>query len=227
MLSPKSPAPAFSLPSTSGRAVSTRDLRGRRHVLYFYPKDDTPGCTREACDFRDNLARLGSAGIAVYGVSKDSIASHQKFQKKYGLTFELLSDEGHAIAKLYGAYGEKMLYGKPVTGVIRSTFLVGADGRVERVWSPVKVEGHVDAVLSAIVSGTDSASARGASVSAATIVPPRAPSKKRPANARLAAPKSSTLKAPAQGVAARAAKKTTTTEPSKRAAAKKAGSKKA
>jgi len=179
MLSPKNPAPAFALPSTSGRSVSTKDLRGRRFVLYFYPKDDTPGCTKEACDFRDNAARLGSAGIAVYGVSKDSIASHEKFRAKYGLTFDLLSDEGNAVAKAYGAYGEKLMYGKPVQGVIRSTFLIGADGKVERVWSPVKVEGHVDAVLAAIREGAAPPTAKPAARSK-VLVPKAAPARSGP-----------------------------------------------
>ncbi|MBL8862435.1 MAG: thioredoxin-dependent thiol peroxidase [Planctomycetes bacterium] len=185
MLSPNSPAPAFSLPSTSGRSVSTKELRGQRFVLYFYPKDDTPGCTREACDFRDNLARLGRAGVRVLGVSKDSLASHQKFREKYGLSFELLSDAGNAVARAYGAFGEKLMYGKPVTGVIRSTFLIDAEGRVERVWSPVKVDGHVEAVLAAIAEGGPTAAPR-----PARIVPPRAPGAKRPAGApRASAPK--------------------------------------
>lgn len=216
MLSPKNPAPAFALPSTSGRTVSTKDLRGRRFVLYFYPKDDTPGCTKEACDFRDNVARLGSAGIAVYGVSKDGIASHQKFQAKYGLTFELLSDEGNAVAKTYGAFGEKMMYGKPVTGVIRSTFLIGGDGKVERVWSPVKVEGHVDAVLAAIAEGGAPAMAKSPTKAAGTIVPPRAPAAKAPSGTRTAS---------AKAAPAKASRKSTTRAPAKKSASKKTSSK--
>jgi len=218
LLSPKNPAPAFSMPSTSGRTVSTKDLRGRRFVLYFYPKDDTPGCTREACDFRDNLARLGSAGVDVFGVSKDSIASHEKFRAKYGLPFDLLSDEGNAMAKAYGAYGEKMMYGKPVTGVIRSTFLVGADGKVERVWSPVKVEGHVDAVLSAIAGGA------APSAASKTIVPPRAAAAKRPAGTKSAAPKPAATKAAPKSAPAKRAPKSTAAAP---AASRKSGTKKA
>ncbi len=159
MLRPNSPAPAFSLPSTSGKTVSTKDLRGRRFVLYFYPQDDTPGCTREACGFRDNMARLGTAKAAVFGVSKDGIASHQKFKAKYGLPFELLSDEGNVVARKYGAFGQKMMYGKAVTGVIRSTFLIDAEGKIERMWSPVKVDGHVDAVLEAVLEAVPGAQA--------------------------------------------------------------------
>jgi len=220
MLSPKSPAPAFSMPSTSGRTVSTKDLRGKRFVLYFYPKDDTPGCTTEACDFRDSLARLNTSRVQVFGVSKDSIASHEKFRVKYGLTFDLLSDTENAVAKAYGAFGEKTLYGKPVTGVIRSTFLIDADGKVERIWSPVKVEGHVDAVLGAIMgtgavaakptSRTAAPKAATAAKSSATIVPPRASTAKKPAATKSAGPKSVVAKPAAAPKRSAAAKKSTT-----------------
>jgi peroxiredoxin Q/BCP len=145
-----SKAPDFKLPSTEGKDVSLKDLRGKKVVLYFYPKDDTPGCTREACGFRDNFARVKSAGAVVYGVSKDSMASHDKFRDKYELPFPLLSDAGNEVAKEYGAFGEKTMYGKKVTGTIRSTYLIGEDGKIEAVWSPVKVDGHVDKVLVAL-----------------------------------------------------------------------------
>ncbi len=219
MLQPKSPAPAFSLSSTAGRTVSTRDLRGERFVLYFYPRDDTPGCTQEACDFRDNLARLKTAGVLVFGVSRDTLASHAKFQQKFALPFELLSDPDNAIAKAYGAYGEKMMYGKPVTGTIRSTFLIGADGKVERIWSPVKVTGHVDAVLAAIAgqpSAPFAAEPRAAagSSSKATITPPRAPSAKKPARVMPASNKAE--KALATAKKNPATKKTTTTTKKKK-----------
>jgi peroxiredoxin Q/BCP len=144
-----STAPKFSLPATGGGVVSSDALAGRRYVLYFYPRDNTPGCTTEACDFRDNFARLKKAGIEVFGVSKDSIKSHDGFTDKYSLPFRLLSDADNAVAKAFGAYGEKKMYGKPVIGTIRSTFLVGENGKIEAVWSPVKVAGHVDAVLAA------------------------------------------------------------------------------
>jgi peroxiredoxin Q/BCP len=143
-------APSFDLGSTEGDNVSLRSLAGQRFVLYFYPRDNTPGCTQEACDFRDNMARLQRAGVKVFGVSKDSIRSHEGFREKHELSFPLLSDPDNAAAKAYGAYGEKMMYGKPVVGTIRSTFLIGDDGKVEAAWSPVKVAGHVDAVLAAV-----------------------------------------------------------------------------
>ena len=143
-------APAFRLPSTSGGEMGLEELRGKKVVLYFYPKDDTPGCTREACDFRDNLARLTSAGAMVIGVSKDSLGAHARFKDKYSLPFPLLSDAVGTAVRAYGAWGEKKSYGKVTEGVIRSTFLIGPDGRVAALWSPVKVEGHVDEVLAAL-----------------------------------------------------------------------------
>lgn len=231
MLSPKNPAPAFSMPSTSGRTVSTKDLRGKRFVLYFYPKDDTPGCTVEACDFRDNLARLNTSKVQVFGVSKDSIASHEKFRAKYGLTFELLSDADNAVAKTYGAFGEKMMYGKAVTGVIRSTFLIDADGKVERIWSPVKVQGHVDAVLAAIAesgaaaakpaTGTSASKPATAAKSSATIVPPRASTAKKSATTKSAASKSVAAK-PATAAKRSAAKNTSPTKSAVKKTTKKA-----
>lgn len=147
MLKPGDKAPSFKLASTGGGEVSSSDLKGRKFVLYFYPKDDTPGCTREACDFRDNLSRLRKEGVEVLGVSKDSLASHGRFRTKYDLPFDLLSDEDNALARAYGAYGEKSMYGKKILGTIRSTYLIDENGRVDAVWSMVKVDGHVDRVL--------------------------------------------------------------------------------
>jgi thioredoxin-dependent peroxiredoxin len=142
-------APDFELESTDG-TVSLSGLRGSRVVLYFYPKDDTPGCTREACSFRDSMSRLQGHGATILGVSKDSMDSHHRFREKYGLPFALASDPENAVAKSYGAFGTKKMYGKEVTGTIRSTFLIDPHGYIERVWSPVKVDGHVDQILAAL-----------------------------------------------------------------------------
>jgi peroxiredoxin Q/BCP len=142
-------APDFELQSTDG-VVSLAGLRGSRVVLYFYPKDDTPGCTREACAFRDSMKRLDGRGVVVLGISKDSIDSHGRFRKKYDLPFRLASDPDNSVATAYGAFGPKTMYGKLVAGTIRSTFLIDASGRIEHIWSPVKVDGHVDQVLAAL-----------------------------------------------------------------------------
>ncbi len=148
-----SKAPAFALDGSDGKRHSLADQRGKRVVVYFYPRDDTPGCTVEACDFRDNMARIGSAGAVVYGVSKDSLASHDKFRDKYRLNFTLLSDADRAVHEAYGAWGKKTLYGKVTEGVIRSTFLIDEKGTVERAWYNVKAKGHVDQVLGALAGG--------------------------------------------------------------------------
>jgi thioredoxin-dependent peroxiredoxin len=139
-------APEFELASSEGGEVSLKGLRGKTVVLYFYPKDDTPGCTREACAFRDNQAALKKKGVVVLGVSGDSLAAHDKFRAKYKLNFPLLSDPDKAVAKKYGAWGEKVLYGKKSIGVIRSTVLIDPAGKVAHHWSRVKSAGHADAV---------------------------------------------------------------------------------
>jgi peroxiredoxin Q/BCP len=143
-------APAFSLEDQSGKTVKLSDFKGKTVVLYFYPKDDTPGCTREACAFRDEHSALKKAGAVVLGVSPDSGPSHAKFAGKYKLPFPLLADTDHAISEKYGAWGEKSLYGRKFMGITRSTFLIDASGKVARVWPKVKVDGHVDQVLEAI-----------------------------------------------------------------------------
>ncbi len=148
-LAPGADAPPFDLSSTAGGRVSLAGLKGKRFVLYFYPQDDTPGCTREACDFRESLARLGAAGVEVYGVSSGSLDSHEKFRKKFDLPFVLLTDADNSVATAYGAFGEKVSYGKKTVGSIRSTFLIDGDGRIARVWSPVRVDGHVEKVVAA------------------------------------------------------------------------------
>jgi peroxiredoxin Q/BCP len=143
-------APQFSLPDQDGKPVSLSDLKGKQVVLYFYPKDDTPGCTKEACDFRDSQARIKSAGAVVIGVSPDGAASHQKFMGKYSLPFALLSDEEHATAKVYGVYKQKHMYGKKYWGIERSTFVIDATGRLKAIFRKVKVDGHADEVLAAL-----------------------------------------------------------------------------
>ena len=140
-------APAFTLADDTGNQVALSDFEGRPVVLYFYPKDNTSGCTAEACDFRDNWARVQAKGVVVLGVSPDSQRSHERFREKHELPFPLLVDEDHAVAEAYGAWGKKKMYGKTYEGIIRSTFLIGADGMVARTWSGVKVKGHVDEVM--------------------------------------------------------------------------------
>jgi peroxiredoxin Q/BCP len=143
-------APDFSLPDGRGRTVSLKDFRGKRLVLYFYPKDDTPGCTAEACDFRDNLSRVKRAGAEVVGVSADTAASHAKFAEKYDLPFPLLSDREKTMLEAYGVWQKKSFMGKSYMGIVRSTFLIDARGVIARVWPKVKVSGHVDEVLEAL-----------------------------------------------------------------------------
>jgi thioredoxin-dependent peroxiredoxin len=149
MLKPGDKAPDFKLDSTDG-PVSLKSLRGKKVVVYFYPKDDTPGCTREACDFRDNLAPLKQAGAVILGVSKDSLESHEKFRSKYQLPFTLMSDPDFDVAKAFGAYGEKVSFGVKKLGLIRSTFLIDEEGKVQKVWPKVAVDGHVEKVLKEI-----------------------------------------------------------------------------
>jgi peroxiredoxin Q/BCP len=146
-LQPGDEAPAFVLADQDGKQVDLASYRGRKVVVYFYPKDDTPGCTKEACQFNDELAAFEGQGIDVIGISADDAESHQRFRGKYGLRFALLSDPGHEVTSRFGAYGEKLLYGKPTTGVIRSTFLVDENGRIERAWYNVQADGHAAKVL--------------------------------------------------------------------------------
>ena len=140
-------APAFTLPDQDGNKVSLSSFAGSPVVVYFYPADDTPGCTKEACQFNDNLRAFERAKVAVLGISPDDAESHRRFRAKYGLKFPLLSDPAHKVMEKYGAWGEKTLYGKKTIGVIRSTFLVGDDGKLARVWYNVRADGHADKVL--------------------------------------------------------------------------------
>ncbi|MFS0712595.1 thioredoxin-dependent thiol peroxidase [Microbacterium sp. 2P01SA-2] len=142
-LEPGDPAPAFTLDDQDGSTVSLSDLRGRRTVVFFYPAAMTPGCTREACDFRDSVESLRAAGIEVLGVSRDDEAKLRRFREQEQLTYPLLSDPDHALHEAYGAWGEKKNYGKTVEGVIRSTFVIDADGRIEHALYNVKATGHV------------------------------------------------------------------------------------
>ena len=144
------PAPAFTLPANDGTKLRLSDLKGQPVVLYFYPRDDTPGCTREACAFRDRQEELTKLGAVVLGVSADSITSHGKFRDKYRLNFPLLADVDHRVAEKYGAWREKNMYGKKSMGIQRSTFLIGPDGKVAKVWKQVKVDGHDEQVLAAL-----------------------------------------------------------------------------
>ena len=150
MLKPGSNAPPFSLPSDGGKQVSLNDLRGKKIVLYFYPKDDTSGCTAEACEFRDNWRDVQRLGAVVLGVSPDGVASHDKFKKKYDLPFPLLADEDHAVAKAYGVWGEKSMYGRKYLGIFRTTFVIDELGKIAKVFEKVKPKGHAAQVMEAL-----------------------------------------------------------------------------
>ena len=150
MLSTGDKAPPFSLQSDTGDTVSLDALRGKKVVLYFYPKDDTPGCTTEACEFRDSWSAVKKTGAALFGVSPDSIGSHQKFKKKFDLPFPLLADPDHTTAEAYGAWGEKSMYGKKYMGILRSTFVIDEQGKIAKVFEKVKPEGHAAQVLEAL-----------------------------------------------------------------------------
>jgi peroxiredoxin Q/BCP len=150
MLKEGAKAPAFSLPADDGSTVALKDLKGRKVVLYFYPKDDTSGCTVEACEFRDSWAAVKRKGAVVLGVSPDGVASHGKFRKKYELPFPLLADEDHAVAEAYGVWGEKSMYGRKYFGILRTTFVIDEAGKVAKVFEKVKPKGHAAEVLAAL-----------------------------------------------------------------------------
>jgi peroxiredoxin Q/BCP len=144
------PAPDFTLPTDGGGKISLKKLKGKNVVLYFYPKDDTSGCTKQACGFNDSMPEFEGVDAVILGVSRDSVASHDKFKKKYGLNFALGSDEEGSVTEAYGVWKEKSMYGKKYMGIERSTFLIDAKGVLRREWRGVKVPGHVEEVLEAV-----------------------------------------------------------------------------
>jgi peroxiredoxin Q/BCP len=148
-LKPGDQAPDFTLPTDGGGTLSLKQLRGKPVILYFYPKDDTSGCTAEACGFRDSLPDFSKASATVIGLSRDSAASHDKFKRKHGLTFPLAADVDGTVCEAYGTWVEKSLYGRKYMGIERATFLIDGKGAIRRIWRKVKVPGHVDEVLAA------------------------------------------------------------------------------
>ena len=150
-------APDFTLPTDGNDSITLSGLKGRKVVLYFYPKDDTPGCTKEACGFNENMAQLDKINAAVIGISKCSVAKHDKFKAKYDLNFPLASDENSNVCETYGTWVEKNMYGKKYMGIERATFLIDEDGKIENIWRKVKVNGHVDDVIAAIKANKEKA----------------------------------------------------------------------
>ena len=146
------PAPDFSLDTDDGPVVSSAEVAGSRYVLYFYPKDDTPGCTKQACGLRDSWSRVSETGVPVFGVSPDSVRSHAKFRAKYDLPYPLLADEGHRLAEAYGVWVLKKFAGREYMGVERTTFVIGADGRIEHVLPQVKPEEHADQLVEVLAA---------------------------------------------------------------------------
>ena len=145
-----SKAPAFTLPTDGDGKISLAEMKGERVVLYFYPKDDTSGCTQESCDFRDNLAAFNKAGVTVIGISRDKVSSHDKFKQRYKLNFPLASDEDGKVCEKYDVWVQKSMYGKKYMGIERSTFLIDENGKISHIWRKVKVAGHAEEVLKTI-----------------------------------------------------------------------------
>ena len=150
MLKAGDPAPDFEAVLDNGETVSLSQFKGKNVVLYFYPKDNTPGCTREACDFRDNISSLEEKNTVVLGVSPDSVKSHQKFKDKFDLPFPLISDEAKDVAQAFGVWREKKMYGKTRMGIVRSTFIIGPDGLISKAYDSVKVAGHVEDIIASL-----------------------------------------------------------------------------
>lgn len=148
-LQPGDKAPDFTLPTDGNAEITLSSLKGQKVIVYFYPKDDTSGCTKEACEFTENIAAFNKAKVQVIGISKDSVAKHDKFKEKYGLKFPLASDENSDVCETYGVWVEKSMYGKKYMGIERATFLIDENGKIEEIWRKVKVSGHVEAVLEA------------------------------------------------------------------------------
>lgn len=150
VLSPGELAPDFTLRESGGGTRSLHDLRGKKVILFFYPKDNTSGCTKEACGFRDSYAEYQGVNAEILGISPDAVKSHDKFAAKYNLPFPLLADTDHQVSEAYGAWGQKSLYGKKYMGMLRTTYLIDAEGKVEQVWTKVKPAGHASEVLAAV-----------------------------------------------------------------------------
>jgi thioredoxin-dependent peroxiredoxin len=147
MLNEGDQAPEIALQTDTGEEFRLSALKGKRVILYFYPRADTPGCTTESCEFRDNLAQFAKSGAAVIGISPDKVAAQAKFKQKYGLTFPLLADDQKAVAEAWGVWKEKIMYGKKVMGIERTTFVIGPDGKIEKIYRKVKAQGHAAIVL--------------------------------------------------------------------------------
>ena len=201
-LQPGDPSPDFTLPTTAGGQVSLASLRGKKVVLYFYPKDQTPGCTVEACDFRDAHVQLQRAGAVVLGVSRDSIGSHGRFREKYKLPFDLLTDEDAKVSTAFGAYGKKLMYGKEVIGTIRSTFVIDEAGKLAAVFPKVKVAGHAAEVLAALRAAPEAQPAAKAKAPKAKAPKAKAPKVKAP---KAKAPKAKASKVKAAATRAKGA----------------------
>jgi thioredoxin-dependent peroxiredoxin len=199
-------APDFSMPTDDGRAISLRDLRGRKVVLYFYPKDDTPGCTKEACSFRDNLPTFANVNAEIIGVSRDDGDSHRAFRDKYGLNFMLATDSDGSVVNDYGVWKEKNLYGRTFMGIERSTFLIDENGKIEAIWPRVQVDGHTEQVLAAIRGEAAPSTSTDEPAQAAQPTAKANPAKKAAAKKK-AAPKKAARKAKPAKRAAKTAKR--------------------
>ena len=186
MLQAGNTAPQFVLAGDGGRTVDSASLKGRRHLIYFYPKDDTPGCTREACTFRDNLPAFEKLDVPVFGVSGDEVKAHDKFVGKYALNFPLLADPGHGLLEAYGVWVEKSMYGRKYFGIQRSSFVIDAKGRIEKVWEKVSPDRHAEEVIAYLQGKEPAAAAKKAAPSKAAakkVAPAKTASKAAPARA--------------------------------------------